>query len=164
MIPYWSRARVIDAVGLNTAEVARQPLTHTALDALRPEVVMFHQYRTLEPTRLAAPEGGAVQVIEPAALRRAVRTEFMPVFDEPPVNYASAPMVTTKLAPLVLAGWLHSRTDYTIVAVDYGRERWGHIYGLRNDWPQTEQVVDSLRRASKPGHYTAYLELSRRSR
>ena len=102
-------------------------------------------------------------MIEPAALRRAVRGELMPVFDEPPVSYESAPMVTTKLAPLVLAGWLHSRTDYTIVAVDYGQNSWFHIYGLRNDWPQTQHVVDSLRRASKPGHYTAYLELSRRN-
>jgi hypothetical protein len=162
-IPYWADANVFDVVGLNTAEVARTPVTFAQLAAFDPQLVMFHTAGTMD-VPIPASSGEQMFVLTPAQLEASIRPPFVELSHGGATSYKGLSLSPQRVAPLVVAGFLASHGDaYEILAVDInGNRKFEHIYGLKKAWSKREAVEALLSESLRTNAHESYVIAARR--
>jgi hypothetical protein len=165
---YWSRARVVDLVGLNDPHTARFPPTVDYIRRADPDVLMFSQVYTLDPRRLVrgAEAGLPLVAIPPERLREALLPRFRALFDGDVRSYddprASAHGLT-QVAPVIMSRFLLESGRYDVFAVDsHGGGRYYHVFALRKDWPHKVAARLGLASALRSETGLSYRDARRR--
>jgi hypothetical protein len=155
-IPYWTDARVVDVVGLNTPSAALSPPSIAELEALSPDMVMFN---TSKAFNITGPPNKDVRMIEltPEMLESSLAPECRVAFDggPPPAGVFGT---RENLAPARLGRLLVDGEKYIAYAVAYGRGL-AHVWGFKRDLEELPMIVDALRRTTSGEEYHSYLEL-----
>jgi hypothetical protein len=152
-LPFWTRARAYDAVGLNEPRTARTPLTQAYLREIDPDVVMFHVAGALAfPTAKAA--------VAPLA-REAIAGHVAPGARELwGHELERVPVGTTPetLAALALARFLFEADDHDLRLVRY-QGAYSHVWAVRREFPRVAEVWAALERAQDPARWRPYATL-----
>ena len=149
-LSFWTDARIVDLVGLNTPETALNRLEGDLLERIAPDVIMLNTAGV--PTVPAELYGGrpfmvldvdTVVSLVPDHITRANR-------DNLPSN---------RRIPLVVYDYLKSKPGlYTVVVVRY-REEHMHLYAVRLDSVDIAVFLEELRVSSELSNFTSYFEL-----
>jgi hypothetical protein len=158
-LPYWSNAIFFDAVGLNTAETAREPVTVTALERFAPDLVFCHHAATLAPPPSAG--GARIVSITPLDLERLVLPRWQAYYNREIHSYAEFHFSGERLAPLVMTRFLVKHAhEYDTVLVDLdGDGTYYHVYGWRKDWARGTSLSKWLEETIERPSHLSYLEL-----
>jgi hypothetical protein len=157
-LPYWSNAIFFDAVGLNTPETAREPVTVGAVERFAPDLVFYHHAATLAAP---PPAGSRIVSIAPLDLERLVLPRWQSYYDREVDSYAEFHFSGERLAPLVLTRFLvkHAQ-EYDVLLVDQdGDGTYYHVYGWRKDWARRTALIKWLEEAIERPAHRSYLEL-----
>ena len=184
-LPYWSNAIFFDAVGLNTPEAAREPVTVAMVERFAPDLVFYHHAATLAPplpagqsARRAATaneagqsaskaatanetSGARIVSIAPLDLQRLVLPRWQSYYDREIHSYAEFHFSGERLAPLVLTRFLAKHAhEYDVLLVDLdGDGTYYHVYGWRKDWARGTSLLKWLEEAIERPAHSSYLEL-----
>ena len=163
MVPFWSRVRAEDIVGLNNPRLARQAPRVADVRELDPDLVFFHHAYTLDGALLRGePAGPRVQRISRAALLQALQPAYREAYALESPGQGGRGLLPTRTAALVLERFLVESDAYELVAVDYrGRGGYEHIYGLRRGWALAPSLVELLVQAIGGEIDIPYLEARR---
>ena len=160
MVPYWSPAQVVDVVGLNNPETARRPPSYADLQALAPDLVLFHHAYTLDPARVVQSGAGPVQRIAPSALVAAVVPELRDAYRATPTSHEESGLLPVKSAALALTRFVGESGAYEVVLVDAaGRGRFEHVWAFRRGWSEVPRLMEWLEESARHERYTAYLDV-----
>lgn len=160
IVPYFTRARVVDMVGLNSADMALRPRSVSYVRALDPDMVFFNHAGTLDNDTLTAWGGGASRVvsISPEALRQSLRPSHRGLIQRKAETYAETGLQMVEYAAVLLTQFLIESADYEILSVDFkGDHRYVHVYGLKKDWPLRTRALHELHSSMRPENYPSYL-------
>lgn len=154
-LPYWTSGTVFDMVGLNLAETARRPPSLNYIDALDPDVILFHFAETIDFPKLRVygsqhrsvsqddPENQRMVRIDPHSLPDALKEPLRFMRKSPPVTYGTQ----LKLASVVLGLYLAEHADeFEIYVLPYGNEH-NHVFGLRTGRASIADFREALARA-----------------
>ena len=158
-IPYWSRARMYDMVGLNTAHTARVPPDRAYLASLDPDVVLVYLGKSVSSLEdHLKPHTEPVVPIDPAALARSIRPEHRELFENGLPEYGRS-SIPDRACNVISTRFLVDSGAYDLYAVRYmGTFR--HVYGLKRGYPRSAAIVEALRESSRPEAYRTYAEIA----
>lgn len=145
-IPFWTSARIVDAIGLNTVETAVEPINLDYLNELHPHLIMFDHSGSLVFLESESETERQVMAIEPSELTAAVVPELRDV----PLDrgsYNDLPIAGERYVPLVLSKYLAESSDYSIYVVfepAYGSDQ---VFGIRKDWAVGGSVLLAIQHA-----------------
>jgi hypothetical protein len=162
VVPYWTKARIVDMVGLNHPEAAVRPPTVETLKVLDPDMVFLHQGASLNNDLLipADTEGTYIHKITPERLGRALRQSRREIVERGVTSYADVGLLNVQYAPSVMIQFLSESPDYDIYVVDLvGRRSYLHVYGLKKSWPLHNEALKALYWSFVPENYRSYLAL-----
>jgi hypothetical protein len=164
VVPYWTKAQVIDVVGLNYPAAAVRPLTVADVQTLKPDFVFLHQADSLMNEVLTASldKRERVHSLTPDDLRRALHPSRRAVLERHSTSYDDIGLLNVQYAATVLIQYLIESDAYEVVLVDpFGHQFYTHVWGVRKDWPLREEALRSLRWSLEPGSYRSYLDARR---
>jgi hypothetical protein len=157
-IPYWSRARMYDMVGLNTARTALAPPDAAYLASLDADVVLVYLAKSVSDIedRLRGTSESVVP-IDGATLAASVKPEYRELFEHGLAEYGKG-VVPDRACNVITSKYLVDSGAYDLYAVRYlGTFR--HVYGIRRGFPRAAAIVDALREAERPESYLSYAEI-----
>ena len=163
-LPYWVDAEVLDLVGLNSRDTAREPPSRALLEAFAPDLVLVHPADGLDRAHLERddPDLGREVVRLEAPLRRYVTPERARFYAEGLPRYRDLNAENTQVAPIVTFAFLDAHAaDYDVYAVPARTGGGLHVIAVRRAWPERDEVLRSL--LDTETHRRApYLRVSRR--
>lgn len=156
-IPYWSRARMFDLVGLNTTRTALAPPDQDYLASLDPDVFLL--YAGTSAFDLELPQGaGDVLPLEPQVLARSVRPEFSGMYEHGIAEYGGK-SIPDSACNVIAAGFLVRSSRYDLYAVQYmGTSK--HVYALKRGFPRAPAILEALRASVRPEAYRSYARVA----
>lgn len=158
-IPYWSKARMFDMVGLNTARTALAPPDAAYLASLDPDVVLVYLAKTvsdLEERLGSRPE--RVVALDTEVLRASIRQEHREVFEHGLAEFGQS-AVPDRACNLIASKFLVDSGAYDLYAARYmGTFR--HVYGLKRGHPRAAAILEALRASERPEAYRTYARLA----
>ena len=158
-IPYWSRARMYDMVGLNTARTALAPPDAAYLASLHADVVLVYLARMVSDidARVGRNSESVVE-IDAATLAASIQPEYRELFAKGLVEYGHGD-IPDRACNVITSKYLVDSGDYDLYAVRYlGTFR--HVYGLRRGFPRSAAIVDALRESERPENYLSYAQIA----
>ncbi len=158
-IPYWSRARMYDMVGLNTERTALAPPDAAYLASLDADVVLVYLANKVSDVedRLRGSSESVVQ-LDAATLAASIRPDYRELFEKGLAEYGRGD-VPDRACNVITSKYLVDSGDYDLYAVRYlGTFR--HVYGLRRGFPRAAAIVDALRESERPESYRTYAEIA----
>lgn len=166
---YWTRAKVVDLVGLNNPHTARVPPTVDYIRRIDPDILMFSQVHTLDPRRLVHGYeiGLPLVAISPDRLRQALVPRFQALFEGDVRSYDDRRASTAnlaQLAPVIMSRFLTDSDSYDVFAVDSrGRGRYYHIFAIRKGWPRSLSIRLGLMGTLNSDIQLSYRDAKRRA-
>jgi len=154
-IPFWSRARMIDLVGLNTPRTALAPPDQEFLREIDPDLVLLYTGRAafdLEPRIPAAAED--VVPLAPATLAASVRAEQRGLYEHGIAAYG-AHSNPDSACNVIAARFLVDSGTYDLHAVRY-TGTFKHVYAIRRGHPRAARILEAIRQSVRPESYRSY--------
>ncbi len=156
---YWTNAKVVDLVGLNTPETARVPPTAAFLSDFDPDIVMLHHASTIDEACLSrAAEAVMMPMASPLGTCLRPWSRFLYRTDNPP--YDALHIENIFAAPVAAAAFLDARPEaYELWAVPFkSRDNRFHLYAIKRTYPRKAAVLEALRESEASGR-VSYLAL-----
>ena len=156
---YWTDAKVLDLVGLNTLETALRPPTSALLADFDPDLIMMHHASTMDEARFA--DASATTIVPISGALGSYVHQWARVFlrgDNPPYDEVHVDNIVA--APVATAAFLDAHQDaYELWAVPFtSRAFHFHVYAVKRAYPRKAALLDALR-ASEASPRTSYLGL-----
>lgn len=154
--PFWSPAKCLDTIGLNSPEAAVRPVTSKMLTDFAPHILLFHHAMTVDLASEREREG----FFRIRSFRPFIRDRYKEAFDKDYEDYKSFPFSSVKLPSLVMERYLEEHmNDFEVFAVDLDKDgNYGHIFGFRKD-TDPARALKELRDSLRPENDASYLAL-----
>jgi hypothetical protein len=157
-IPYFVRGKILDLVGLNTAETARTPPTRALLESFHPDLVMIHPAGTIDEHLLGT--DADLIPLEPPLGRlllpwvQALRRDALPAYRE-------LRLENIRVAPPATIQFLDAHPgEFDLFAARFeGRFVHYHLYAIRRAWDKHDDVARALKSSHAPAR-GSYLEMT----
>lgn len=164
-LAYWSEARVLDLVGLNSVETANVPPTAALLADFAPDIVMMHHASTMEEARFPA-SGGALLLPLPFPLAQYLNPASRWLLTDRPLPYRELHVDNVLAAPVTTVAYLdaHASEYDAFVARFESRFFHYHVYAIRRGYAGHDAVLAALARSENAPGAASYLDLVRRAR
>lgn len=166
-VPYWTKAQIVDLVGLNDPEAALKPPTVETLKALDPDMVFLHQGTSLMNDVLipADADGAPIQKVTPERLGKALRPSRRQIVERVPTNYGEIGIMNVQYAPSVMIKFLSESEDYDIFAVSTRDDRtYLYLFAFKKSWRLHDEALKTLSWSLVPKNYRSYLALKKSDR
>jgi hypothetical protein len=145
-LAYWSQAKILDVVGLNSPETAKTPPSRELLDRFSPDMIMMHPSGGFDWPRFQPhlSEDAITRMTVPLA--PLLQDRCQPATKDPPARYEDLHMENILGGPVATMAWLDQRSDIYDVYVIKTLARGGiHVYAFKKTWPVKDQVLRTIR-------------------
>ena len=150
-VPYWTRARVIDVVGLNDPRSAKHPPDRSYIASLRPDVIMYHSAGTLDEAAISLlpPEGaeGEVVRVPAAALASALVEPYRSLLTTVGADFPKQ-VLPHRFAAAALTNYVTTTDDFDIFLVRYGAG-FRHVWAVRRGQPFSASIERTLQESAR---------------
>lgn len=154
---YWLPSPVYDLIGLNNPYTARRPPGVDYLESIKPDIVMFHHAGTLDEKIARMKSHYGIASLDAIDLHEMVKPSVRETFERGYERQAET-WDPVQVAAVVAAAYLHRSAEYEIYAIMY-RGEYSHIYGIRRELPDREDIIADLRRTVGLREYYSYADL-----
>ncbi|HEY6876633.1 MAG TPA: hypothetical protein VI299_01390, partial [Polyangiales bacterium] len=157
-IAYWTDASVHDLVGLNTRDTALRPATVAYIEALTPDVVMYHLAGTVELNELTVLGGSresALLRIDPKSFPGATTEKYQRYLRDLG-SYDALDVPQHRVAAVTLSRYLARQPDFDVYALYYGGD-FRHVFAFRRDRPYSASLARLVHDAAR-APYVSYAQ------
>ncbi|HEV8114098.1 MAG TPA: hypothetical protein VGR31_15105 [Planctomycetota bacterium] len=157
-IPYWSRARMFDLVGLNTRRTALAPPDAAYLAEIDPD--LFLLYTGPSTFDLEKALASAKEDVVPLALPElagSVRPDQRDLYEHGIARYEGS-AVPDSACNVIAAKYLVDSSAYDLYAVRYTGS-FKHLYAIRRGHPRAAAILAALRESLAPESYRSYARI-----
>jgi hypothetical protein len=154
-IPYWSRARIVDLVGLNTPRTALAPPDTAYLAEIDPDLFLLYAGPSVIDVdgRLAGVKEDLVE-LPPGSLAASVRPDQRDLYEHGIREYGGS-SIPDSACNVIAARYIEDSGKYDLFAVRY-TGGFKHVYAIRRGHPREAAVLEALRSSLRPESYRSY--------